>query len=240
MQRFFSYRSQEVTQARIDAGHDDLFDPDYETKQHDTAMEFIQRYYHEYYPFDQDITMQTEMNVYEELTPDIGFSGKIDRLGISGDTFTLYDYKTSKSYDPDANDTVKKQLVLYSALIARRYGHKCKRIIAKAIYLRLQNEITREVTPEMIGEILQEYQTTAQTIIDTQKAYTQENLTPDEKESLFPTQSGTHCTYCAYQIHCPLFKHQFMDDQTVTIDTMTTTSIKHMIDKYRSLKLQIK
>lgn len=240
MDRYLTIWKEELDDAIQRAWWDNPFTEEMTSTQQEYGMEFLQWYYREYAPFDQDITMQTEMNISGNITPEITFSGKIDRVAVDGDTLIIYDYKTSKSYDPDNNDKVKKQLTLYGWLLYNTYKDKCHKIIAKAVYLRLHNTISRELTPDIMDAMLAEYQALADEILSKQEQYLSTLTDPATKEELFPVNGGSHCSFCDFQAHCPLYKHQFADDHEVTLDDASTSTVKKMIDSYRHVSEQKK
>ena len=200
---------------------------------YDRGVSYIQRYYTNYHPFDQAITMSVEENIQFPIVDDIDFSGKIDRLDVQGDTLIITDYKTNKRLLPDTKDTNYEQLILYGLGIKQRYGKKFTNIIGKLIYLHLQKEYTRSIDDKLMQEIKSKYLTVAQEIEQAKINY---NAGKTEKE-WFPTTPGTHCQYCPFQSICPVWKHQWMSDEVAPGDYAPKT-IRRLVDEYATLAKQ--
>ncbi len=230
-----SARDEEFQEALKKFWGDNPFENDFIQQNNNNGKVFVSRYYDTYHPFDRDITMQTELSITDPLTDDITISGKVDRVSVKGDTIIIYDYKTSKSYDKDNKDKVKKQIALYGYIIQKWYKEKCKKIIWRAIYLRLENEIERELTPELMQEVINEYQTLAQEIVTKVKSYED-----SKSDDLFVPKGWPHCKFCDYQVLCPLFKHKYQADEEIKLTDLKVSTIRHIIDEYRTLSEQVK
>jgi len=125
---------------------------------YDRGVTYCERYYSHYNPFTQSIPIAIEKNISLQLTNGDTMSGIIDRLDIHGRDMIITDYKTSKQLPTDGRDVPRDQITLYALAVEQDYGSKLDRIIAKVIYLHLQQEYTREVTKEDLAMTKKKYQ----------------------------------------------------------------------------------
>lgn len=198
--------------------------------------QMIDQYYETYAPFDQTKVNGLEQNINFELPNTAKFRGVIDRLDIQWDKAIIVDYKTDKSIAPYGafTDTYQQQLTSYAYRVMNNYPHVVKSVTGKLIYLRLQQEITREITSEMLQKAID---TIVQKIAIVQDTLFRYNM--GEKESFWPSE-WPQCRRCAYQAMCPLRKHRFQDDETVIVSEIGETTIKKLVDKFYHLNNQKK
>ena len=190
------------------------------------GTEYINYYYDTYSPFDQAITMKTEMNIAFEMQEWLSFRGKIDRLDINDKTIIINDYKTSKSLPKDGNNTIEDQITLYSIGVKNDYGKQIDKMIGKVIYLHLQREHEREITDEKIAEIKGKYLAIMEEVEQKKALYKWGN------EDAFPPTPGYACDNCLLKQLCPIYKHQYMTDEKVSVGTMWEMTIKHLIEEF--------
>jgi len=196
--------------------------------------EYINYYYDNYSPFDQAITMKTEMNVAFEMEEWLSFRGKIDRLDINNKTIIINDYKTSKSLPKDWNNTIEDQITLYSIGIKKDYGKQIDKIIGRVIYLHLQREHEREITDERLEEIKNKYLDIMEEVEQKKVLYKWGN------EEAFPPTPGYACDNCLFKQLCPIYKHQYMTDEMVSVGSMGEMTIKHLIEEFATTSAMYK
>lgn len=190
------------------------------------GIEYVNYYYHTYHPFNQAITMKTEMNIAFEMEEGLKFRGKIDRLDINDKTIIINDYKTSKSLPKDWNNTIEDQITLYSIWIKKDYGKQINKMIGRVIYLHLQREHEREITDEKIEEIKTKYLAIMEEVEQKKALYKWGD------ENAFPPTPGYACDSCLLKQLCPIYKHQYMSDESISVWTMGETTIRHLIEQY--------
>ncbi len=195
---------------------------------------YIQRYWDTYYPFDQSITDSVEKNISCDIAKDIKFTGIIDRMDISGmvwldgtpqNTMTIVDYKTNKSLPTNDNDSIYDQLNIYALSIQQKYAGKFSKIIWKVIYLHLQTEYTREITPQIVEDTKSKYLTNINNIEHDRFSYQMWD------KDAFACNVSYHCDSCPFQRICPARKHKYDWDIEINDDKIWETTIKSMIDK---------
>ncbi len=205
------------------------FDPQDLDNFHHRWVTYIQWYYDKYNPFNQSITDSTEKTVWIEIKPNIKFMWKIDRLDVDWDTAIIVDYKTNRSLPPNQYDSIKDQIGIYWLAIEQDYGDKFKKIIGKVIYLHLEKEYSRELTPEIINDIRTEY---IEIIDQVEKSKIEYSMWD---ENAFQPNPWRHCEDCPFQRICPIYKHKYDQSETVTIDDLWPITIRNLIDKVLEL-----
>lgn len=199
---------------------------------HHRWVKYIERYYDKYHPFDQAITDSTEKNMWIEIKPNIKFTWKIDRFDISGNTAIIVDYKTNRSLPQNQYDIIKDQIGIYGLAIQQDYGDKFDKIIGKVIYLHLEKEYTRELTPDIINEIKSKYLYIIDDIEKKKIEYAMWN------ELAFEPTPWRHCEECPFQRICPIYKHKYDQSDTVQIEDLGPITIRNLIDKIYDLGIQ--
>ncbi|MDR3168341.1 MAG: PD-(D/E)XK nuclease family protein [Candidatus Peribacteria bacterium] len=199
------------------------------------GKQMIERYYEQYAPFTETKINGLEQNIHFDLPSGAKFRGIIDRLDLKGDTAIIVDYKTDKSIAPFSTfaESYQQQLTSYAIRVMQHYSHIAKNVEGKLIYLRLQQEITREITREMLESTIKKIEEKIVVVEDTLFRYNMGN-----KEA-FQATEGNHCRRCPYQVLCPLWKHKFTEDE-VMMTEIGETSIKKLIDKFYHLQQQKK
>ena len=188
--------------------------------------QYIHYYYDKYTPFNDAIAMKTEMNVSFKFEEWLSFNGKIDRLDIDWDTIIINDYKTSKSLPKDGSNSIEEQINLYSIGIKNDYWKQINKIIGRVIYLHLEREHEREITDETINQTKEKYLSLMQEVENNKEKYKWWN------EEVFPATPWYTCNNCLFKQLCPIYKHQYMSDDKVSIGDMGETTIKHLIEEY--------
>jgi len=198
------------------------------------GIEYINYYYDNYHPFDQAIAMKMEMNIAFEMDEWIKFRWKIDRLDINDKTMIINDYKTSKSLPKDWNNTIEDQITLYSIWIQQDYWKQIDKMIGRVIYLHLQREHEREITQEKIESTKQKY-------FNIIKEIEQKKLMYEKwDEECFEPKPWFACNSCVFKQLCPIYKHQYMKDETVEIAWMWEKTIKNLIEEYAIINERFK
>jgi RecB family exonuclease len=199
------------------------------------GQQMIERYYEQYAPFTETKINGLEQNIHFDLPSGAKFRGIIDRLDLKGDTAIIVDYKTDKSIAPYSTfaESYQQQLTSYAIRVMQKYSHIVKNVEGKLIYLRLQQEITREITHEMLAATLTKIEEKIAGVEETLFRY---NM--GDKNAFLATE-GNHCRRCPYQVLCPLWKHKFREDE-VMMTEIGETSIKKLIDKFYHLQQQKK
>jgi len=200
------------------------------------GQQMIDRYYETYAPFDQTKVNGLEQNINFELPNTAKFRGVIDRLDIQWDKAIIVDYKTDKSIAPYGAfaDTYQQQLTSYAYRVMNNYPHVVTSVTWKLIYLRLQQEITREITSEMLQQAID---TIVQKITIVEDTLFRYNM--GERDAFWPSE-WFQCRRCAYQVMCPLWKHRFQADEEVIVSEIGETTIKKLVDKFYHLNNQKK
>lgn len=147
--------------------------------------EMLDRYYEEYAPFTQAKVNGLEQMIHFTLPNGSKFRGIIDRLDITDGHATIVDYKTDKSIAPYNifQDTYQQQLTSYALWVHDNYPHLIKSVTGKLIYLRLQQEVSRDITSEMLDQAIEKITDTITRIQETLFRY---NM--GENDAFLPTE----------------------------------------------------
>ena len=193
--------------------------------------EMLDWYYDTYNPFNEMKVNWLEQNINFELPNTSKFRWVIDRLDIKWEEAVIVDYKTDKSIAPywAFSDTYQQQLTSYAYWVMNNYPHVIKSVKGKLIYLRLQQEITWEITSEMLQQAIDKIVSKIAVIEDTLFHY---NM---GQKDLFVPKEWMQCRRCAYQVMCPLWKHRFQSDEEVIVSEIWETTIRKLVDKFYHL-----
>jgi ATP-dependent exoDNAse (exonuclease V) beta subunit len=85
------------------------------------------------------------------------FRGVIDRIDKEDDTFVINDYKTNKNLPPEQKQEYTEQLSLYGLALQQKYGKYFKQIKARLHYLHFDITDEREITDEVLNQVVQKY-----------------------------------------------------------------------------------
>lgn len=161
---------------------------------------YVERYYDQYHPFDQELTIDTERRIDFALDGGDGISmmGYIDRLSKSPDgTWHIHDYKSSKSLPTQAEMDEDPQLAYYEIGI-RTMWPDIERVELHWHYLKFGQTITSRRTPEQLEQLRAD---ALGTIHDA--------LGRGKDENRYETVESGLCRYCDFKSVCPVTRHEF-------------------------------
>lgn len=154
----------------------------------------IRNYYHRHQPFNQSLTLGTEIHLVFRLD-DAGqykFQGYIDRLARRTDgTYEIHDYKTSGNLPDQARVDRDRQLPLY------QYGLQTRWRDVESVdliwhYVGLDSTLVSRRTAEQLSELRQK---------------TIKLIDRIESATEFPPVKSQLCDWCEYRAECPLWAH---------------------------------
>jgi putative RecB family exonuclease len=153
---------------------------------------FVENYYHQYHPFDQDKTEGIELRVAFDLDSQGQYKmqGFIDRLGRDDEgTLWIHDYKTSSRKISQEDVKTEDQLALYQIGLSQnpKYGAKEKIKLIWHFVAFEKDQVIGERNPKEIGWLKEKYVAKIQTI---------------EKAKSFPTKPGVLCGWCEFLTVC--------------------------------------
>lgn len=154
---------------------------------------FVENYYHNYQPFDQDVTEGIEMKVMFNLDAkgEFKMQGYIDRLGRDTEgTFLIHDYKTSSRKMSQEDVKFEDQLALYQAGLAQdpRFGPKARFKQVWHFVAFEKDQVVDERGPQEIARLKERTISKIQTI---------------ERSKSYPTKPGVLCGWCEFLSLCP-------------------------------------
>ena len=182
----------------------------------------IENYYKRYSPFDQDITIDTEMRLHFALDEDniYKMTGFVDRLSRTADgIYEIHDYKTSSYLVDQKEIDADRQLGLYHLAIQKKWPEAQKiRLIWH--YLAFDTELVSYRTPQAIRSLTDD---TIQLI--------------DRIESTcdFPPSESGLCEWGEYQQFCPRRKHYYKVE-SLPVEEYSAESGVVLVNKYSELK----
>ncbi|MGH9402071.1 MAG: RecB family exonuclease [Terriglobia bacterium] len=154
----------------------------------------IRNYYHRHQPFNQSLTLSTEMHLVFQLDEagQYKFQGYIDRLARRADgTYEIHDYKTSGSLPDQVRIDHDRQLPLYQYGLQTRW-RDIESVDLVWHYVGLDSTLVSRRTPEQLIELRQK---------------TIELIDRIESTSDFPPVKSQLCDWCEYRSQCPLWAH---------------------------------
>jgi len=193
------------------------------------AIKMMKDYYAKNYPAQFNVVaLETSFEVPVEANNETHLiTGKIDRIDKTADgLFEVIDYKTTKKMPSQADVEKDLQLSLYHLGLINRWPNiqKKNRPVKVSLYfLKHGEKLSSMRQPEQL-EVVKEG--AIKTIEEISKAK------KDDKFSPLPNQL---CDWCAYQKHCPFFKHKFREEKLVFEDQ----EIKKLLNEYLTLKSEI-
>ena len=196
------------------------------TQEHYKALggKMLETYYQHYAPFDQDITIGTEMRVRFSLD-DSGryqLQGIIDRLARTRDgVHHVHDYKTS-AYLPSQEDVDNdRQLAFYQIGVQKRWPY-VKEVELVWHYLAFDLQLVSQRSQEKIAQLVGK---TTRLIDEI-----------ESDEGFLPTESD-YCKWCEYPDLCPNRKH-FHTVEALPINEYLSEPGVVLVNRYAELKEQ--
>lgn len=186
------------------------------------GRKMIETYYQRHAPFDQDITIGTEMRIRFSLD-DGGryqFQGVIDRLArTQGGIYHIHDYKTS-AYLPSQEDIDNdRQLAFYQIGVQKRWlGVQEIQLIWH--YLAFDCRLVSQRSQEKIAELAEE----TIRLIDELEA----------TEEFLPKESD-YCKWCEYPDLCPTRKHLYTVEALPANEYLSEPGVV-LVNRYAELK----
>ena len=186
------------------------------------GRKMIETYYQRHAPFDQDITIGTEMRIRFSLD-DGGryqFQGVIDRLArTQGGIYHIHDYKTS-AYLPSQEDIDNdRQLAFYQIGVQKRWpGVQEVQLIWH--YLAFDCRLMSQRSQEKIAELAEE----TIRLIDELEA----------TEEFLPKESD-YCKWCEYPDLCPTRKHLYTVEALPANEYLSEPGVV-LVNRYAELK----
>ena len=194
------------------------------TQEHYKALggKMLETYYQRHAPFDQDITIGTEMRVRFSLDDGGRYQlqGIIDRLARTRDgVHHVHDYKTS-AYLPSQDDVDNdRQLAFYQIGVQKRWPYvKAVELVWHylAFDLQLVSQRSQEKIAELVGKTI--------SLID--------DIESDEE--FLPKESG-YCGWCEYPDLCPNRKHFHTVKALPTNEYLSEPGVV-LVNRYAELK----
>jgi len=194
------------------------------TQEHYKALggKMLETYYQRYAPFDQDITIGTEMRVRFSLDDGGRYQlqGIIDRLARTRDgVHHVHDYKTS-AYLPSQDDVDNdRQLAFYQIGVQKRWPYvKAVELVWHylAFDLQLVSQRSQEKIAELVGKTIR--------LIDG----------IESTEEFLPKESG-YCEWCEYPDLCPNRKHFHTVKALPTNEYLSEPGVV-LVNRYAELK----
>lgn len=166
---------------------------------HSLGKKILEGYYKRHAPFDEDITIDTELNLNFFLDDEGKYrlTGFIDRLARAPDgTVWIHDYKTGAYLPPQAEADKDRQLALYQIGVRKRWpGMKDIRLVWH--YLAFDFDLVSTRSEEALSGLC----TDTCHLIDSIEA-----------DSTFAPRESALCDWCSYPDLCPLRKHAVLVD----------------------------
>ncbi|MBU1201597.1 MAG: PD-(D/E)XK nuclease family protein [Nanoarchaeota archaeon] len=184
------------------------------------AKKFVSNYYDHYHPFDQAVTIGTEMYISIKLDEEGTYQlqGYVDRLDSNGETYEIHDYKTANSLPIQEYLDKDRQLALYAIAIKEQYND------AKAVklvwhYLAFDKELQSQRTDDELEKL-------RYTIIEV--------IQEIEACKEFSSKVSALCDWCEYKNICPEWKHLYELEKKE--DPTNDDGVK-FVDEYSKLKM---
>jgi RecB family exonuclease len=186
------------------------------------GRKMLETYYQRHAPFDQEITIGTEMRIKFSLD-DGGkyqFQGVIDRLTRAQDrVYAIHDYKTS-AYLPGQEDADgDRQLAFYQVGVQKKWPHaKEVRLVwhCLAFDCQLVSQRSQERIAQLVGETIR--------LIDEIEA----------TEEFLPRESD-YCEWCEYPDLCPTRKHLYTVEALPINEYLSEPGVV-LVNRYAELK----
>jgi RecB family exonuclease len=197
------------------------------TAEHYRALgeRLIETYYNRYAPFDQDITIGTELALNFPL--DDGkyrMRGYIDRLSRTQDgIYEIHDYKTSAHLPGQQDIDNDRQLGLYHIGVQRKWPD-IENIRLIWHYVAFDEELVSYRTPEAISSLIQD----TKSLID-----------EIEAAEDFPPRESALCDWCEYGDLCPMRKHLYTVEALPVNEYLKEPGVT-LVNKYVALKGEAK
>ncbi len=153
---------------------------------------YLENYYHQYHPFDQDKTEAIEMKVAFDLDNQKQYrmQGYIDRLGRDDEgVLWIHDYKTSSRKLSEEDVKNEDQLALYQIGLSQHPRYGAKEIIKYIWHFVAfeKDQVVGERNAKEIDWLKQKYISKIKTI---------------EKAEDYPTKTSALCGWCEYLTLC--------------------------------------
>jgi RecB family exonuclease len=198
---------------------------------------FVENYFHQYHPFDQDKTEGIELKVAFNLDPkgEFKMQGFIDRLGRDEyGTLWIHDYKTSARKMSEEDARGEDQLALYQAGLYQnpRFGPKEKFKLLWHFVAFEKDQVMGERNSKEIDWLKQKYIAKIETI---------------EKAKSYSTKTSILCKWCEYLTICSDGKawvkskdKNFEEEETASVVDATpvpslTTAAENLADPVESV-----
>ncbi|MDD5590049.1 MAG: PD-(D/E)XK nuclease family protein, partial [Candidatus Portnoybacteria bacterium] len=189
----------------------------------------LKNYYVKNFPGDFNVlALETPFEVPINVNDNLHLiTGKIDRIDKSEDGgFEVIDYKTSKKMPAQATVETDLQLSIYHLGLTNRWPaiKEEKRPVKVSLYFLKHGEKLSSLKNNEDLEKTKEYLSGRLSLIE--KAASEQKFSP---------KPGPLCDWCAYQKHCPLFKHKFREEKIIFNDQ----DLNALIAEYAALKKEI-
>ncbi len=186
------------------------------------GQKMLSSYYRRHAPFDEDITIGTEMMIKFNLDDGDRYQikGFIDRLSKNSDgTLHINDYKTS-SYLPDQADIDNdRQLALYQMGVQKKWPD-AKKIKLVWHYLAFDHELVSQRTDDALAEL---------------RTRTIHLIDDIESAEEFPPKESALCDWCEYPDLCPLRKHYYTVENLPTNEFLNEPGVA-LVNRFAELK----
>jgi RecB family exonuclease len=160
----------------------------------DYGARCIRSYYERHKPFNDSVTLATELNLLFALDEagEYKVTGFVDRAARRPDgTYEVHDYKTSRNLPAQADLDRDRQLALYQIGLRERWPD-AERVELVWHYVGKDTTLRSSRTPEQLAEL---------------RASTIAKIREIEAEKEFAPRQGDHCEWCEYQPVCPVWRH---------------------------------
>ncbi|MCK5080777.1 MAG: PD-(D/E)XK nuclease family protein [Candidatus Moranbacteria bacterium] len=188
------------------------------------GIKIVQSYYKNNDPHDIKIVdIESRFSVDLKHNGEIHLiSGIIDRIDKVEDGYEIIDYKTARKLPAQSHVDDNLQLLIYLLAFLKRYPQLAKTPEKIKLSLYFLKHDTKLSTTKTLSQLKDE----------TEKIL---NLLDEIKDSSFEPQTSPLCDWCDYQEICPMWKHKFKEEISVTDAEKNT-----IIQKYLDLQTEAK
>lgn len=189
----------------------------------DFGQKCLTNYFRRYQPFDQAVTLATELRVNFPLDADGRYrvTGFIDRLDQRADgTYEVHDYKTAATPPDEAKLRTSRQLGFYHLAVAEKFSDA-------------------DTGPELVWHypaIDKEYRVILEDRqLETLKAQAIDLIEEIEASRKFEPNETALCDWCAYPDLCPAARHPHKVEQMPANEYLKEEGVA-LVNRYAELK----